>query len=246
MPSDLTPKPSALFPPTAWSRIQAGSGQSDAAEVREALDEICKRYWGPARKFLRSLGCGAEDAEDLTQEFFSKWAQPEKLEGLDPEKGRLRSYLKQGLRRHFINHWRSRQTEKRGGGESEASLDEIGDVGGDEAGADLAYDIAWAEAVLSAVVGRLGAAYTGRGRGDLFELLADGLPGGNGLKPYAEIAVLAGMKEAQIKIEVHRLRRRFADELRAEVAGTLASPEELDDELRHLVRVMTHVHGDPS
>ena len=240
------PQQSGIFPQTAWSRIYAGAGAGSDEEIREALDEICRRYWQPARKFLRFLGCGDQDAEDIAQEFFATWATPEKLERLGPEKGRLRSYLKQSLRRHFISHWRAGQALRRGGGEARVTLDSVAEPAIDDVAADLEYDLAWADAVLAAVVKRMGAAYHGRGKGKLFEILADSLPGGPGLQPYAEIAVLAGVSESQIKLEVHRLRRRFANELRGEVAATLADPEELEDELRHLLRIMARVHGDPS
>lgn len=237
-----------MFPQTAWSRIYsgAGAGGQSEEEIREALDEICLRYWQPARRFLRFLGCNEQDAEDIAQEFFATWATPEKLERLGPEKGRLRSYLKQSLRRHLINHWRAQQAQRRGGGEKPLPLEDVTEPILDEDGANLEYDLAWADAVMGAVVKRMGATYQGRGKGKLFEILADSLPGGPGLQPYAEIAVSADVSEAQIKIEVHRLRRRFAKELRAEVAGTLADPDELEDELRHLLRIMAHVHGDPT
>lgn len=212
----------------------------------EALDEICRRYWQPACKFLRYLGCSDEDAEDLAQNFFANWARPEKLEHLAPEKGRLRSYLKQALRRHYINHWQAERRQRRGGGAKPVPLDSIAEPPIDDDAADLHYDAAWAVAVLEAVILRMSSAYQTRGKGDLFEKLADSLPGGPGLQPYAEIAVSVGVSEAQVKLEVHRLRRRFANELRAEVASTLADPGELDDEIRHLLRIMAHVNVHPS
>lgn len=243
--SDRAPK--SVFPQTAWSRIHAGGGGAGPEEIKEALEDICRRYWGPARRYLSSLGCDREDAEDLAQDFFSKWAQPEKLVQLGPEKGRLRSYLKQALRNHVINHWRSKSNQRRGGDQVILSLDEGRDEMPEEAAlAEAEYDTAWAEAVVAAVLGRLGTAYGSRGRDQIFNLLADGLPGGKGLKPYAEICVLTGMKSPQVKIEMHRLRRRFAEALRTEVAGTLASEDDLEDELRHLMRVMAHAHGDPT
>ena len=187
-----------------------------------------------------------DDAQDIRQQFFAHWATPEKLRNLAPERGRLRSYLKSALRRHFFNHWRAQQSLRRGSGSKPVNLDEVGEPPVDDSTAELAYDVAWADAVLDAVIGQLHTAYVGRGRGHVFEALVEGLPGGSGLKPYAEIAVLTGMKDPQIKIEMHRLRRRFAEALRREVEGTLTSQEDVDDELRHLLRVMAHSHGDPS
>ena len=89
-----------MFPPTAWSRV-AAAGETETA--RAAMSEVCGRYWQPARKFLRWLGAGEQDAEEMVQEFFAKWGTPENLARLDPDKGRLRSYLKQSLRRFFVN-----------------------------------------------------------------------------------------------------------------------------------------------
>jgi RNA polymerase sigma-70 factor (ECF subfamily) len=228
-----------LFPPTAWSRISAVTGE-DEDETKEALEELCRRYWHPARKFLRSLGCSEHNAEDLTQKFFSKWANPENFQRLDREKGRLRSYMKQGLRHTFINDWRASQSHGKGEAVTVSIDSEAFPEGGEGfvEDADWVYDTAWAEAVMLATLGRLRAGYTRRGRGRLFDELRAAIPGGGELKPYAEIGVSLGMTEPRIKLEVHRLRRRFADELRAEVAATLADPAELDDELRHLVRVM--------
>lgn len=242
-----TPPPqsehSGLFPNTAWSRIHAGvpsSGASDA-EVKEALEDICRRYWQPAHKFLRSIGCSREDAEDIAQTFFAKWAKPESLEALGPEKGRLRSYLKQALRRHFISHWREKTALRRGGDKVDASLDQVAEPSIDDEAADLQYDIAWAETVLGTVLAGMSQAYEARGKGELFEILSGALPGGGGLKPYAEICVSAGVKENQLKVEIHRLKRRFTKALREEISSTLANDEDLEDELRHLVRVMAHV-----
>ncbi len=166
----------SVFPQTAWSQIHAGGGGAGEEEIREVLDVICKRYWAPARRYLRSLGCDPEDAEDLAQDFFSAWARPEKMVKLGPEKGRLRSYLKQSLRNHFINHWRAQTTQRRGGKQTVLTLDEARDeMPQDGAQAEVEYDTAWAAAVVAAVLERLGKAYGERGRGGLFDLLANGL-----------------------------------------------------------------------
>lgn len=233
-----------LFPPTAWSRVAAAAAAGETETARAAMSEVCGRYWQPARKFLRWLGAGEEDAEDLVQEFFVKWATPENLARLDPDKGRLRSYLKQSLRRFFINAWRSAESLRRGGGVEITDLGNAGDVPAEPAAADALYDREWAAAVLAAVFARLRAAYAGRGRAAVFDSLRPGLPGGNGLQPLAAVAVSAGVSEPQIKLDLHRLRRRFGELLREEVASTLAQPEDLEDELRHLLHVMSHVSAD--
>lgn len=230
-----------LFPMTAWSRIVAAQGRDDGA--REALEEVCRRYWHPARKFLRSLGCSEHDAEDLTQRFFARWARAENFERLDPAQGRLRSYLKQALRREWINDWQRRRVRGKDG--QTVSLDApepeaIPAPATEEC--DAVYDAAWAEAVVAAVMQRLRSEYAARGREPVLAAVMPAIFGGDGLQPYAEIAVSAGMTEPQIKLEIHRLRRRFADRLREEVAGTLADAADVEDELRHVIKVMAR-HG---
>lgn len=247
MPSDtlhFTSDGPGLFPPTAWSRIVAAAASGEPEKARAAMSEVCARYWQPARKFLRSLGAGEQDAEDLVQEFFSKWATPENMARLDPDKGRLRSFLKQSLRRYFVNAWRHTQRQRRGGGVAMVALEDAGELTASAEASDALYDREWAAAVLAAVFARLRAGYESRGKAALFDLLRPGLPGGIGLQPLASIAVSAGVSEPQIKLDVHRLRRRFGEMLREEVAATLAQPEELDDELRHLLHVMSHVSAD--
>ena len=235
--NDHGPGDQGLFPPTAWSRIVAVA--ANGKEAREALEDVCRRYWHPARKFLRSLGCSEHDAEDLTQRFFARWARPENFEHLDPSRGRLRSYLKQSLRREFITHWQKSQAARRDA--ITISLDDPDAPDPSDpatASADWTYDAAWAEAVVAAAVQRLRNEYLSRNRAPLFDAILPALPTGGDLKPYAEIAVSTGMTEPQIKLEIHRVRRRFAERLREEVAGTLADSSDLEDELRHLLTVM--------
>ena len=222
------------------------SGEAgDPEAARAALEKVCERYWLPARKFVQSLGCTAADAEDITQNFFAQWAHPEKLALLDPEKGRLRHYLKQSLRRFYISEWRKESTAKRGGSESPVSLDELNDLPEGASPGDAIYDAAWAEVVVRNTLENLEKSYRSRGREKVFQLIRAGLPGGTGLKPYAEIGVEVGMTEPQIKLEIHRVRRRFADRLREEVADTIADQDQLEDELRYLLCVMARTHGSP-
>ena len=235
--TDGTAREPALFPATAWSRVVEARGRDEAA--REALEEVCRRYWHPARKFLRSLGCGEHDAEDITQRFFARWARTENFERLDPAQGRLRSYLKQALRREWINDWRHRRVRGQDGRTvSLEAPDAEAAVEVESAACDAVYDAAWVEAVVAAVMQRLRGEYAARGREPVLHAILPCVFGGDGLKPYAEIAVSAGMTEPRIKLEVHRLRRRFAERLREEVAGTLADPADIEDELRHVVKVM--------
>lgn len=225
-----------------WSAVCSSSDQNDPEAARAALEVVCQRYWLPARKFVQSMGCSTTDAEDITQNFFAQWAHPEKLALLDPEKGRLRHYLKASLRRFYISEWRKQTAAKRGGAEKDLSLDEFHDLPGTPE-SDAIYDITWATTLVQHVLEDLAQNYSKRGKENLFQLIRDGLPGGAGLPPYAGLAVEAGLTEPQIKLEVHRLRRRFADCLRDAVSDTLTSPNDLDDELRYLLRVLAEAPG---
>ena len=213
------------------------SAADESKSAGEALENICQRYWLPARIFVQSLGCSLADAEDITQNFFAKLTQPGTLAQLNPEKGRLRRYLKQALRNFYVAEWRKRSAARRGSGEANLSFDESDEAFG-SADDDAVYDAAWATALLTRVLEELAGSYASRGKQDVFASLRHGLPGGEGLKPYAEIAVQVGVKESQIKLEAHRLRRRFADRLKEEVANTLIDPEDLEDEMRHLFRAL--------
>lgn len=224
-----------VFPATAWNAVEA-AGAGDA----KALGDVCSRYLEPARRFLRSLGAGVQDAEDLAQEFFAQWAKPENLARLDPAKGRLRSYLKQSLRRRWISAWRARHTESRGAGAAGLPLDSADAEAMPDPRAELEYDRDWALAALTAVISRLRADYQKRGRAGVFESLLPALAGETMAASYADAAAAAGLTENQFKVEVHRLRRRFAEGLRQEVADTVPDPAEVDAETRHLLTVLAH------
>ena len=237
------PQPShsnQLFPQTQWSVICAGATDEDEAAA-EALETVCQRYWLPARIFVQSLGCSLADAEDITQNFFAKLSEPGRLAQLSPEKGRLRRYLKKALRNFYVAEWRKRSAIRRGSGEIDLSFDESDEAVGSPDD-DAVYDAAWASLILNRVLSDLAESYRSRGKENVFDSLRPGLPGGEGVKPYAEIAVQVGMKESQIKLEAHRLRRRFAEKLKSEVADTLIDPNDLDDELRHLFRALATTH----
>lgn len=229
-----------LFPQTQWSVICEGSIEGSKTAT-DALESICQRYWLPARIYVESLGCSLVDAEDITQNFFVKLAQPGQIAQLSPEKGRLRGYLKKALRNYYIAEWRKRSAIRRGSGEIDLSFDESDEAVGSSDN-DAVYDAAWAGLILNRVLNDLAESYSARGKKTIFELLRPGLPGGEGVKPYAEISVQVSVKESQIKLEAHRLRRRFSDRLKSEVADTLVDPDDLEDELRHLFRALATTH----
>jgi DNA-directed RNA polymerase specialized sigma24 family protein len=229
-----------VFPATAWNAVEA-AGAGDA----QALGDVCSRYVEPARRFLRSLGAGVQDAEDLAQEFFAQWARPENLARMDPGKGRLRSYLKQGLRRRWISAWRAKQAQARGGGVADVGLELADAEAQTDSKADLEYDRDWATAALATVISRLAQEYGKRGRAAVFQAVLPALASDTMSVSYAEAAAAVNLSEGQYKVEVHRLRRRFAEALRQEVAETVSSPAEVEEEARHLLTVLAWCGQDP-
>jgi RNA polymerase sigma factor (sigma-70 family) len=218
-------------------RVQRGDD-----EARQALEVFCKNYWPAIYTYLRALGCQREEALDETQEFLTRFINGGGIQSVAPERGRLRSYLRQSLRNHLATARRDAARQKRGGGQMQISLDDLEtfDVPSEPEAADQWFDKRWAWSVIRTAIERMESRYVARGRKDLFSELKPGLISPDLLKPYAEIANLVGMTESQVKLEVHRARRRLADELRAEVAVTLPPGGDVEEELRYLLSVMSH------
>jgi|JI6StandDraft_1071083.scaffolds.fasta_scaffold135076_2 RNA polymerase sigma factor (sigma-70 family) len=229
------------FPATAWTRVLAARGESSGAA--QALEDVCRAYLRPAYSFLRALGCEREDALDLTQDFLVKFTQSSSgIAAVDPSKGRLRSYMKEMLRHHFSNHLRDATRIKRGGGAQLLALDELEgweepSVGGTPDQADLHYDRAWAFTLLERAMSHLRSGYERRGKTALFHLIKDGLLSAGELQQRAQISASAGVSEAQLRVELHRARRRLVEALQREVAET-AAPDAAEEELRYLLTVL--------
>lgn len=230
----------ASFPITAWTQVVTAR-EGDAAASKEALEELCRGYWPAIYTYLRALGCDREEALDETQEFMTHFIQGGGLHNVSPERGRLRSYLRQSLRNHLTTVRRDAARKKRGGGKIFVSLDdaEVFDVPSQPDAADQWFDRRWAWAVVKHAMDRLQSRYDRRNRSAVFAVLKDGLVSPELLKPYAELGAVLQMTENQVKLEVHRVRRRFAEELRSEVAGTLAPESDAEEELRYLMSVLS-------
>lgn len=231
----------APFPATAWTQVL--TAQTEAPESREALEEICKAYWPAIYTYLRALGCEREEARDFTQEFLSEFITKGDLHKVAPERGKLRSYMMQAVRNHLSNARRDAARQKRGGGQAIVSMDEMEsfDVAAAPDVADAWFDRRWAWSVLRRAMDRMAAHFEERGRTPLFDALKAGLANPELLKPYAEIGAALGMTEGHVKIEMHRARKRLADELRSEVASTLESGGDVETELRYLLSVLGEV-----
>jgi RNA polymerase sigma-70 factor (ECF subfamily) len=229
------------FVSTHWSVVLAAQ-QTDERAAAEALDYLCRTYWYPLYVFARRQGHPPEDAGDLTQEFFAQILARGGFDRASPERGRFRNFLLGSFRNLLANEWKRANRQKRGGGAEVFSLDEVAAEERyqlepkDNATPDQAYDRRWAEAVLARVLQRLQGECDGDGPGRArrFEVLKVFLLEDKGSVPLAEAAAQLGLSVVATKGVVHRLRQRYREIFRDEIAHTLARPEELEEEIRYL------------
>jgi RNA polymerase sigma factor (sigma-70 family) len=236
------PNGPVAFTTTQWSVVLNAQGESPAAQ--EALEKLCRIYWWPLYGFVRRQGYTREEAQDLTQGFFALLLERRDLEYVRREKGRLRSYLL-ALLKHFIaNAHRRAMTIKRGEGRALVPLEELlsreraETEPADTLSADRIYERRWALTLLEQVLARLGEEYRSAGNARLFEQLQQVLRDESDHPSQAEIAQKLGMTENAVAQAFHRLRRRYRELLREEIAHTVAAPGDIQDELRHLIAVL--------
>ncbi len=220
--------------------VQEGS----TAEVRKALTSLCEVYWEPLYGYIRRRSHGVEEAEDLTQGYFALLLEKGYLEDVHPSKGRLRSFLLASVKHFLANEWDKEQALKRGGGIQKIPLDtEAAESRGREHAVEMftpekAFERRWALTVLGRSLEKLRCEAAEAGGERQFERFQPYLVGGDVKTPYKAVAAELGMSEGAVKTAVHRLRRRFGRLLRAEIAETVARPEDIDGELRHLLGVL--------
>ncbi|MEM7015471.1 MAG: sigma-70 family RNA polymerase sigma factor, partial [Verrucomicrobiota bacterium] len=205
-----------IFPSTHWSiivRIRRDD-EAQAGDAREAVDELCSTYWKPVYLYVRWRGLGREDAEDVTQEVFSSLLESGRFEEVDPEFGRLRSFLKAVAKRHVSEFFRFHGRKKRGGDkvriqldpeELEAALSAEGEVAEPEA----AFDRKWAMQVLDSAAAGLRAKYADRGRDEWFEALYPEITPNAGSQRYQDLAEQLNTSLSSIKVGVHRMRQQY-------------------------------------
>lgn len=230
------------FAATRWSVVLAAGRNS--LHAAPALEQLCRSYWRPLYAFARRRGLSPHDAEDATQAFFARLLERGAIGLADPARGRFRTFLLTSLR-NFLENERGRAgAAKRGGGASVVELDaqdaetryrlEPADARSPEA----VFERQWAVTLLERVLVRLGAEYETRGQGSQFLVLKERLAAGSDGASFAETAGRLGISEAAARTAAHRLRRRYRDLLLEEIAQTVASPEEAEDELQHLFRAL--------
>ena len=238
--SDIIEKPQQ-FEPTRWSLVLRARG-GDEAQRRAALEALCRAYWYPLYAFLRRAGRAVEDAEDLAQEFFVRLLDGRLLGTADPARGKFRTLLLSALRQVDADVWRSANALKRGGGmvvvpiDSELAEERFLADKSEGGSPELAFDRAWAAAVMERTWARLRESYAGT-KAALFAELAPRISGGDG--SLAEVAARLGMGEVAVRQAMSRLRTRLGEALKAEVAETVGSPEAAQQEMRHLLALFS-------
>jgi RNA polymerase sigma-70 factor (ECF subfamily) len=228
------------FKTTHWS-VVLSSGHDSESVARAALEELCRCYWFPLYAYVRRHGYTREDAQDLTQSFFARFLEHGYFARAERERGRFRTFLLTSLKRFLMEEWRRANRQKRGGNQTfvpfdaQAAEDRYSAEPRDELSPDLLYDLRWAGVLLERVVARLRKDYESTGRTAVYTKLQGFLWGRQAETSYAEMSEQLGMNAGAVKVAVHRLRQRFRDLLREEVANTVATQEQIDDELRHLL-----------
>jgi RNA polymerase sigma-70 factor (ECF subfamily) len=234
------------FATTHWSVVLAAK-ESDASGASVALEKLCRTYWTPLYAYIRRDGSSKADAQDLTQEFFTRLLARGYLQRLDQKKGKFRSFLLGYLKNFLSEKRRNAGAQKRGGGQTLVSLNVIAADEGyllepvDELTPDQVFERRWAQAVTQAALNRLREEFARRGQTRLFERLQDFQPREPGGKSYSQLGEEFGMTEAAVKSAVQRMRQRHRELLREEIAHTVTRPEEIDEELRHFRELLGQV-----
>jgi len=227
------------FATTHWSVVLL-AGLSPSAQSAAALDQLCLAYWRPLYFYVRRQGYDEHEAKDLTQEFFARLLEKSVLSTVERGRGRFRYFLQTALKHFLANEWNRSQRQKRGGGSVVFSLDAQPEEDryrlepAENTSADKLFDRRWAQTVFERVLERLRAEHEARGKSVRFEELQAFLIDDPDAARYLEIAGRLGMTEGAVKSAVHRLRQRARELFREEIAHTVVTAEEIDDEIRHL------------
>lgn len=243
MPTARPPTSAPGFHTTHWTVVLLARDAHDTA-AQQALNSLCATYWYPLYAFVRRRGANPAKAEDLTQEFFRRILERNALSRVTPTAGKFRSFLLACLK-NFLSHEAERgRAQRRGGGVAPLPY-EMGDAEkryalepADPLTPELVFERRWAFAVIERTIEELGREYAREGKGELFEQLQGCLPGGRGVSSRAELAAAYGVTVGAMDVAVHRLKKRYGALLRQQVAQTVASPDEVEEELRHLITVV--------
>lgn len=233
------PPGAVSFAVTRWSVVLSAS-RSDSAGAREAMEQLCRAYWRPIYTFVCHRGHNPEDAQDLTQGFFVRLLSKNYLGSAGPSKGRFRTFLLAALRHFLANEWDKANAKKRGGGHVFVSLSgAFTDTSSgleplDNETAEVLFDRSWALTLLERVLAQLREEHVRDGKAEFFDQLKSTLTGERTSLPYADIGARLGLSEGAVKVAVHRLRQRYRQLLREEIAHTVSGPEQIEEEIRAL------------
>ena len=231
--------PGDIFATTHWTVVLA-AGRQRSPEAARALEELCRTYWFPLYAYVRRRGHAKEDAEDLTQAFFARLLEKNPFAQLDSDKGKFRAFLLASLKNFLANERDKAHTLKRGGGILPLSLDwqtadtQFQVAATQEPSPDKAFDREWALALLAKVIGRLQSECVAEGKARVFEQLKQFLTAGHAESAQRAAAAELGMEEGAVRVAVHRLRKRYRQLLRDEIANTLAAAAMVDEEMSAL------------
>jgi len=243
--SEEPPETSAeWFRTTHWSVVLA-AGATPSPAATEALERLCRTYWYPLYSFARGKGHSHAEAEDATQGFFAVFLEKQYLRDVAREKGRFRTFLLCSLSHFLANEWDRSRRVKRGGGATHVPLDTVeaeqryGREPATSASLEENFDRRWAETLVAVALARLRRDFESAGKRERFDELKPFLLGEPEAKGYAAVADRLGMSEQGVKSAVHRLRHSFREVVREEIAHTVATRAEIDEELRYLIRLMS-------
>ncbi len=232
-----------LFLTTRWSVVLEARDKGLPGSA-QALESLCRTYWYPLYVYVRRQGHSAHDAQDLTQAFFERLLEKDYLQAAAQEKGRFRTFLIVAMKRFLLNEWDKVRAQKRGGSQPPISLDAATTESrylmepAETVPADRVYERRWALTLLEQAMGRLRADYAASGREAEFGHLKGCLVADRGDVAYGEIATALQMTEGAARVALHRLRKRFRQFFREEIAGTVSNPADVDDEVRYVVSIL--------
>jgi RNA polymerase sigma factor (sigma-70 family) len=240
-PADPTPQhTNEWFVTTHWTVVLSARDQR-TPEAAQALEALCRTYWYPLYAFVRRQGRSPADAQDLTQEFFARLLGKDYLHSVERGKGKFRTFLLVLLKRFLADEWDRAHAQKRGGGSLHLPLDtalaesRYQREQGEDLSPDKVYDRRWALTLLERAMARLREEFTAAGKADEFQVLKAVLTTDKGALAYGQLAGRLGVSEGAARVAAHRLRRRFRQLFREEIAHTVGSQDEVEEEVRYLM-----------
>jgi DNA-directed RNA polymerase specialized sigma24 family protein len=233
----------ATFATTHWS-IVAQSALTDVPEAANALTQLCETYWPPIYSFVRRRGYAPPDAQDLTQSFFAYFLRTKAYARTDQLQGKFRCFLLASVKHFLANDWDRAQAIRRGGDYQFVSLDQktaealYDSAAAFDSTAERLFDSRWAKTLAGRALNSLRDELQAEGKLELFEQLKSFLAGDSVIPSYDEASARTGLPRATVKTHVHRLRQRYREIVRREIARTVSSPHEVDDELHYLYNIL--------